>query len=183
MANMKPKTLRIRGKASYAKILGDPVTNYAKDGKEWKMDLELEGDDVLKELNKEGLKDKIKNKEGYLDGAPYMSFKHAATRLDKKTGQIVENKPIRVFDAKGQPWDTEQLIGNGSVVDVKFEVIDWGSDRIGCYIRAVRVIKLVPYMTADFDPLDEDDEFYVEVVAKGEDTPPFEDDLDDDMDI
>ena len=181
MANNKGTTLVIRGKASYAKILGEPVANYNKDGKEWKMDLEL-STDTLKELNKAGLKDSIKNKETYLDGNPYISFKQPSTRLEKKTGQIIENKPIRVVDAAGKPWDQDKLIGNGSVVDVKFDVIDWGAGRIGKYIRAVRVLQLVEYASSDFEPLSDDDEFKAAAEAEAGGVP-FDTDMDDDIDL
>ena len=34
----KNATVVLRGTAMYAKVLGDPVLNYDKDGKEWKFD-------------------------------------------------------------------------------------------------------------------------------------------------
>jgi len=35
----KPQTAVFRGKAQYAKVLGEPMLNYNKDGKEWKIDV------------------------------------------------------------------------------------------------------------------------------------------------
>ena len=49
MANSKPEIRVIRGKTSFAKILGDPMLNYNKDGREWKMDLEITDKNTLKD--------------------------------------------------------------------------------------------------------------------------------------
>ena len=50
MAN-KPQTAVFRGKAQYAKVLGEPMLNYNKDGKEWKLDLVLADKGLLAEAN------------------------------------------------------------------------------------------------------------------------------------
>lgn len=151
----KVKTVTLRGKTQYAKILGDPILNYQKDGKEWKMDFVLTGSDTVNELKKLGIADRIKSKPEYLDGAAYLTFKQ---REFKKDGS--PNKPIRVVDKSGQPWG-DKLIGNGSDVDVQFVVIDYGPGmKKGVYIRGVRVLKLVEYDKPLFDDLDENDEFY-----------------------
>lgn len=71
--------------------------------------------------------------------------------------------PIRIVDANGEPWDG-RLIGNGSIVDVKFVVKDYGvGKKKGVYIRALRVLELVPYVSQDFAPLDSDDDFFGKV--------------------
>jgi len=56
----KTQTFVIRGKAMYAKILGDPIPNYDKSGKEWKMDLQLTDKNSLKELKAAGIGDRAK---------------------------------------------------------------------------------------------------------------------------
>jgi len=181
----KPQTLVIRGKANYAKILGDPVLNYNKDGKEWKMDLLITNKDSLKELKAAGIADRIKRKEGYLDGEPFLSFKQAEYRRDG----VTKNDPIPVIDIKGSAWDDEKLIGNGSDVDVKFAVIDYGvGKKSGVYIRGVRVLNLVPYEGSGFAAISEDDEFFQNTlkVADEEFQADFDlasdsDDLDDDL--
>ena len=160
MAN-KTETFVIRGKASFAKILGEPVLNYSKDGKEWKMDLLLTNKDSLKELKAAGIANRVKRKEGYLNGEPFMSFKQAEYRKDG----VTKNEPIKVVDIKGNPWDDDKLIGNGSDVDVKFVKMDFGpGKKPGVYIRAVRVLNLVPYEGKDFAPVSEDDEFFQEAM-------------------
>lgn len=153
----KPQTLVIRGKAMYAKILGDPILNYDKSGKEWKMDLAITNKDSLKELKAAGISDRVKRKENYLDGEPFLSFKQSEYRKDG----VTPNDPIPVIDIKGKEWDDEKLIGNGSDVDVKFVVMDFGpGKKKGVYIRGVRVLNLVPYEKNDFAPISEDDEFF-----------------------
>lgn len=149
----------IRGKTSFAKIIGDPVLNYSKDGKEWKMDLKIDANTV-KEVKKMGLGDRVKQKEGYLDGAPFMTFKQ---KEFKSNGE--PNQPIKVVDVAGNPWDQNKLIGNDSVVDVKFVKVDFGpGKKLGVYPRSVRVLELVEYSPKEFDDLDENDEFYENVV-------------------
>ncbi len=146
----------IRGKTSYAKILGNPVLNYSKDGKEWKMDLKI-GKDTAKELKNYGIADRVKMKPDYLDGQPYITFKQRELRPDG-----TPNKPIAVVDIAGKPWDQNKLIGNESDVDVQFTVRDYGpGKKAGMYIRKVRVLNLVPYEGGDvLPPIDENDPFY-----------------------
>lgn len=145
----------IRGKTSFAKILGEPVLNYSKDGKEWKMDLVLDPP-VVKELKALGLSDRVKKKDDYLDGKSYITFKQRELRPDG-----TPNEPVRVVDINGQPWDHTKLLGNGTTVDVKFTVRDYGvGKKQGVYIRSVRVLDLVAYNKEEFAPISEDDEFY-----------------------
>lgn len=152
------KTVVFRGKASFAKILGEPILNYNKDGKEWKMDLELTDRTSVKEAKDLGIGDRVKQKENYLEGAPFMTFKQAELRRDG-----TPNQAITVVDPLGKPWNQNTLIGNGSDVDVKFVVMDHGpGKKHGVYIRGVRVLNLVPYERQEFEPISEDDEFYKE---------------------
>lgn len=169
-----------RGKTSFAKILGDPGLNYAKDGKEWTMDLVIDKETVKKAKGL-GISDRVKMKPDYLDGQPYMSFKQ---RELKASGQ--PNDPIRVVDIRGNAWDQEKLIGNGSDVDVKFAIVRNPGRKDGVYIRGVRVLNLVPYANRqDFDAIDEDDPFFKnlqdisETVKESEGVDSF-DELDDD---
>jgi hypothetical protein len=76
----------------------------------------------------------------------------------KKDGSKAD--PLRIVDSNNEPWNGA-LIGNGSKVDVKFVVKDYGvGKKKGVYIRAVRVLDLVPYVAQDFAPLSTDDEFF-----------------------
>jgi len=155
MASNETKTVVLRGKTSFAKILGAPVLNFSKDGKEWKMDLVLDKDTV-KEVKALGIGDRVKTKDGYLDGQPHLSFKQAELKRDG-----TPNQPIDVKDIAGKPWPENKLLGNGTDVDVKFVVMDYGpGKKKGVYIRSVRVLSLVPYEKQEFEPLSEDDPFY-----------------------
>lgn len=149
-------TVVIRGKTSFAKVLGDPVLNYSKDGKEWKTDIKID-DKVVKELKAYGVGDRIKSKDEYLDGAPFITLKQRELRPDG-----TPNKPIRVVDIKGREWDQEKLIGNDSDVDVKLRIVDYGKGKKkGMYIQSMRVLNLVPYSGGnDFEPISEDDPFF-----------------------
>ena len=163
MAN-KPQTAVFRGKAQYAKVLGEPMLNYNKDGKEWKLDLVLADKGLLAEAKKLGIGDRVKQKDDYVDGQSYMTFKQAEFKRDGTA-----NDPIKVTDILGNPWPKDKLIGNGSDVDVKFVVIDYGpGKKSGVYIRSIRVLKLVEYNKKEFDDLPEDDEFAAEAKAAAE---------------
>lgn len=150
------QTVTLRGKANYAKILESQLSpNYNKDGFEWKMDLII-SKETAKELKAYGIADRVKSKDDYVDGRPYLSFKHKELQASGK-----KNDPISIVDIKGRPWDQKVEIGNESDVDVKFSVVDFGpGKKKGVYIRSVRVLNLVPYTRQGFDPISEDDPFF-----------------------
>lgn len=148
----------IRGVANWAKILGDPVDNYAKDGKEWTMDITPDKDG-MKTIEDLGLTKKIKNKED--DRGDFIQFRQRATRLDGS-----QNRRISVSDAAGHPWPDNELIGNGSVVDVKFEFKDYGEGKHpGVYPQAVRVLDHKAYERVEFAPLAQTDPYAGKVGA------------------
>lgn len=198
MAN-KPSTLVFRGTLQYARVLGDPVLNYAKDGQEWKFDfIPNDAKGARKELVAAGgvkMNDRIRSltdSEGNprYDGAEYMSFKQNATRRDG-----TPNMPIRVEDVYGNPWPEDVLLGNGTVADVKFVVIDNGPGKFpGVYPRSIRVLDLVQYQSKEFAPIDENDPYFAKAaeaakeIAMLKGTPPqapvpVEDDLDDELPV
>lgn len=144
------------GKAHWAKILGAPVPNYNRDGNEWTVDFtpNAEGLALIHEL---GIGHKIKNKSD--EREDFIQFKQRETRPDGSA-----NFPITVVDARNRPWDPDVKIGNGSIVEVKFKVVDYGKDkaksaRYGVYPQAIRVLELVPYARQEFAPLPEDNEY------------------------
>lgn len=160
MANNDNQVSTIRGKASFAKVLGDPTLNYSKDGKEWKFDIVIDNDTV-KEIKALGIGDRVKTKDNYVDGRPHLTFKQPEFRRDG-----TPNKPIDVKDILQQPWPQDKLIGNESDIEVKFVVRDYGvGKKKGAYVRSIRVLKLVPYAGADeFEDITEDDPFYEEAL-------------------
>lgn len=155
----KPVILTIRGKASFMKLLGDPVPNFGKDGLEWKTDVQI-SPAVVKELKAAGIGKKIKQKDEYLDGQPYISFKQPEF---KRSGD--RNDPIPVVDILNDPWDQSTLIGNGSDVEIRFAVVDTGAPNKGTYLRKVRILNLIPYARKDFEEIDETDEFAAQAEA------------------
>ena len=178
MAN-KNQLVTLRGKLSFAKLLGNPVPNYNKDGNEWKTDFQISKDSI-KELKAYGVGDRVKTKDNYLDGQPFLSFKHPAL---KKDGEA--NDPIPVVDIRGAPWNDKELLGNGTDADIKFVIVDFGpGKKKGVYLRSVRILKLVPYAGGGgFDAVDEDDEFYNELLAQqGAENALEVDELNDDVD-
>lgn len=199
MARDNVTTLVYRGKLQYAKVLGDPVDNYAKDGKEWKFDfVPNDQDGATKELKGLGVGDRLRSKEKadgepLYDGAKFLSFKHRATKADGSP-----NDPIKVLTAAAKPWpNADILLGNDTVADVTFVVIDNGKGRFkGMYPRSIRVLDLVPYAKQDSAPLDESDEYFDKVAEQerqlallagsAPQTPknvPSLEDLDDDIDL
>lgn len=154
-----------RGKIYWAKVFGDPVLNYGKDGKEWKFDFEP-SEKSLAKIKEAGITDRLKeDKKGLIKG-PFLHFKQPELKKDGSP-----NIPFRVVDAQGKEWDPETLLGNGTDVDVKFDVVDYGAGKFaGVYARGIRVLRHVPYEGgAGFEPLSEDDEFFAK-----EDDDPFE---------
>ena len=162
-------TLVFRGKLQYARVLGDPVLNYNKDGQEWKFDfIPNDPEGAAAELKSAGVRDRLrvlynkgedgepdKNNPKY-DGREYMSFKQNATKRDG-----TPNVPIRVEDVYGNAWPEDVLLGNDTVVDVRFVVIDNGRGKFhGVYPRSIRVLELVPYQSKEFDAIAESDPYF-----------------------
>lgn len=141
----------IRGTLSWAKVLGAPIMNEFAKEKQWSVDVAPDAKG-LAELKRLKLKDKIKNKE---DGrGDFISFRQSEFKKDGSP-----NDPITITDAQGNPWPENKKIGNGSIGDVKFSYTDFGTTK-GNYIKAIRVLKHVPYVAQEFAPLSEDDEFF-----------------------
>lgn len=139
----------IRGKVKWAKVLGAPIMNEYAKARQWSIDVYPDAKG-LAELKRLGLTSKLKDKgEG-----KYISFRQNEFKKDGRP-----NDPIKIEDVKGNPWSQSEKIGNGSIADVKFSYTDFGSTK-GSYIKAIRVMKHEPYVTQEFAPLSEDDEFF-----------------------
>jgi hypothetical protein len=174
------KTIFIRGKAQYAKVT-EPTPNYNKDGYEWTVDLQLDEAGIA-QAKSELVPKKIKTSDKF---GKYVRFKQGTQYKDRITGEMKNRQPIAVVDAKGQPWDMTQKIGNGSLIDVKASVVDYGTGKeLGVYLQKIRVLDLVPYdgpAGEDFPELEGEDLEFAEAVV-GEDTPFEEMEMPDDDD-
>ncbi len=140
------------GIGNWMKVLGDPVDNFAKDGKEWTFDFTPDADG-LKTLKGVKLAGRIKNKDD--DRGDFMAFKQKATRRDGSP-----NRPITIVDARNRKWPEDQKIGNGSKIEVKFSVKEYGAGiQAGVYPQAIRILEHVPYERQEFAPLPEESEY------------------------
>ncbi len=161
-------TIFVSGKISWAKVLGDPVPNYNKDGREWTFELTL-NEAGIQTILQQGLADRIKGK-GYnigtkgqhKDREPFLQFKKPELNREGKP-----NQPIRIYDEDQNAWDPmlnekgqpTNLIGNDSGVDVKLDVRDYGpGKKKGVYPAAIRVTDHIPYENAgEFGAMDGND--------------------------
>jgi hypothetical protein len=143
----------IRGKAKWAKIIGEPVWGYENKHKEWSIDVYPE-DESIERLKAEGLGEKLKDKGNGL----YITFKRRDTKQDGTPTQ-----PIRVVDHHGQAWDPKQRIGNGSVVNVNFAINEYGKNQKSANILSLQVWDLVKYEGSEFPTKEEDASWEAEV--------------------
>ena len=157
--------------------------------KDWSIDVtpDKEGLALIKKL---GLSDRLRDpKEGDTREERFLTFRHNEFKADGSKAD-----PIRVVEAKGDknvPWDG-RLIGNGSDIEAKFVCKDYGVGRKkGMYLRAIRILNLVPYVSEDFAPLTPDDEFFSATEEKPTEfiklpdglEPIVDDDLNDDVPV
>lgn len=168
MATVNKTTIFISGKIMWAKVLGAPVLNYSKDGRQWSFEVELD-EKSLQTLIKNGLADRIKGK-GYKlgtkgqhkDREPFIQFRKTEFNKDGKS-----NDPIRIYDVEDNKWDPKfndqgqptNLIGNESLGDVKLSVRDYGVGKmLGVYPDAIRITEHVEYEGggSEFDAYDDD---------------------------
>lgn len=133
----------IQGKAHWAKIVGKPVGGYNKAILEWTVDVSVEK--AAKDaLAADGVKTKNKGDER----GDFITFKRKALKKDGSA-----NSNIRIVNKFGQPWGKE-LIGNGSVVNVKY-LVNESTFEGRVYkkpaVMAVQVVEHVPYEGKGFE--------------------------------
>jgi len=149
-------TVFIKGTIAWAKVLGEPVLNYNKDGKEWTF--EVEPDEAgLQKILQNGLADRVKGggynigtKGQHKDRNPFLQLKRTELNKDGEP-----NIPIRIYDNENNPWDSSKLIGNGSSADVKIDIRDYGAGKKkGVYPVAIRITNHIPYESSEFGGMD-----------------------------
>lgn len=139
------------GTIYWPKIVGDRALhdNYDGDAREWSYELVPDDTDFLKEHK---LLDRLKDKEDAKnpDKGEYLYFRKPEFDREGK-----KNDPIRIYDEDNQPWGEDRLIGNGTKVDFKLNIVDYGKGKkSGIYTAALRVTDLVPYETNEFGAMD-----------------------------
>ena len=131
----------IQGKARWFKVLGKPVDGFdpGEKNKQWEFDLIVDEATKAKILE---LNPKAKFRETK-DGETFYKW---TKRAYNKDGEA--NKPIRVVDAEGNDWDRKIMVGNDSVVNVKFNVREWDFGKkhgTSFDILAIQIWDHVPY--------------------------------------
>lgn len=170
----------IRGELNWAKVIGEPRLNTYTNEKEWSLDLTPDAAG-LKELKRLGIMNKLRDpKDNDARKERFLTLKVKETRPDKKTGGVVKNEPPKILDIQGQPWGGG-LLGNGTIADVKFRFVDYGTTK-GVYLQAIRVVKHVSYEVQEFAPISSDDEYFAEPQSGGDTpAPAVDEDMDDDI--
>jgi hypothetical protein len=158
---MADKTIVIRGKLHWAKVLGParPHTGLPKydKGPYWSVDVtpDAASRELLKKMGVDG--DKLKKAKSDKDTRKE-TFLSLKVLENKKDGG--KNKSPVVKDIYGNIWNPEIELGNETVADVKISFVDYG-DTQGLYLKAIRVLKHVPFERDDgFEELSEDDEYF-----------------------
>lgn len=145
MANKSSKVFA-SGSIQWAKIVGYKAlsNNYDGDAREWTFDFIPDDASFLKEHK---LLDRLKTDK---EGNEYLRIKKSEFTKDGE-----KNEPFRIYDSEDQPWGDERLIGNGSRVDVKLDIRDWGvGKKKSIYAAAIRVTDLVSYQSNEFAGMD-----------------------------
>ncbi len=163
------KTVYASGKVYWASIVGEQAlrTNYDGDAKEWSFEFEPEDPSFLKEHRLlDRLKDPLAYAERLEQRGEEEKAKAAREAAEGRTDYLLlkkpeldrdgnKNPPFAIYDADNQPWGEERLIGNGSKVDVKLSIVDWGpGKKKSIYCKAIRVTDHVPYESNPFGGMD-----------------------------
>lgn len=152
----------LRGELYYAKVLGAArphkgLPKYDK-GPYWSVDLIPDAKSRAL-MEEHGLTEKLRDPKDNDPAGRKQNFLSLRVLENRTDGE--KNRAPKVSDARGQAWEENKLLGNGTVADVKVKVVDYGKGvQKGVYLQAIRVLDLVPYEIVEFEPLDEDDEFF-----------------------
>ena len=159
----------ISGIAHWAKVHKPAIDQFNPDGI-YSIDVAIDSK-TKKTLNSLGLAPRVKNDED--DRGDYIKIKRNHKKKDGPT-----NTSVRVVDSTKNPIPDTVLIGNGSKVNVLFDVYDWtygGKKGVGASLKAVQVIDLVEYKK-DTDDLPNVDGGFKTTSTKG-----ATDELDDEL--
>lgn len=164
------KTVFVKGKVYWPKIVGDGALhdNYDGDAREWSYEFEPEDTAFLKEHK---LLDRLKDLNDYADKLERRGEEEKAAKVREQaagrglylnmrkpeyTKDGKKNDPIRIYKEDNTPWGDE-LIGNGTSVDAKLRIVDYGrGKKSGIYTTALRITDLVEYESNEFSGMDGD---------------------------
>jgi hypothetical protein len=140
-------TVFVKGRVFWAKIIGDKALhqNYEGTGRQWSYEFEPADTSFLKEHK---LLDRLKDKEDAKNPDKGAFLNLRKPEFDKDGNK---NDPIRVYNSDDTAWDEEVLLGNGTAVDAKLKVVDWGKGKKkSIFTTALRVTEHVPYVSNEF---------------------------------
>ena len=133
----------ISGTAYWAKVHQPHYDQYNEQGI-FSIDVTVDAK-TKKQLQDLGLGPRIKNKGD--ERNDFITIKRKYTRKDG-----TKNSAPRVVDSKKTPISPDDLIGNGSKVNVAFDTYDYnvkGNQGVGSSLKAVQVIKLIEYSPSE----------------------------------
>ena len=134
---------KISGTAYWAKVHQPHFDQYNEQGI-FSIDVTVDAK-TKKQLQDLGLGPRIKNKGD--ERNDFITIKRKYTRKDG-----TKNSAPRVVDSKKTPISPDDLIGNGSKVNVAFDTYDYnvgGNQGVGSSLKAVQVIKLIEYSPSE----------------------------------
>lgn len=140
--NAKLQTKIISGKVFWASVI-EPNTTYEP---AWQVDVCLTPA-TKKIVEGDGLT--VKNKGD--DRGDFITLKRKVLRQDGTKRQA----PV-VKDSQNNPWNG-QLIGNGSVCNIKYTPYEWsrsGKSGVSADLTAIQVVDFVGYTKDDFEAVD-----------------------------
>lgn len=148
---VKRTTVFGTGKIYWPKIVGDRALhdNYDGDARQWAFELAPDDTSFLKEHK---LLDRLKDKEDAKnpDKGEFLYLRKPEFDRDGN-----KNEPIRIYNEDNEPWPENVLIGNGTSVDYKLSIVDYGKGKkSGIYTAALRITDLVPYESNEFGAMD-----------------------------
>lgn len=177
----KRDTVYMHGKIYWPRVLPNQLhTNYNEDGRQWAFEFEPDDDGIEAIVKTHKLKDRLKDKHKK-DGDVRKNYENRDRlflylKRNEFDYEGNKNDPIRIVDAANQPWNPRTELGNGTEVDIKLQIVDYGAGKKkGIYPVALRVLDLVPFERSDFTPLPEDDKRVQEAKSKRRST--FEEDF------
>lgn len=127
----------MKGKGFWVKVLGKPHKGYDENKNEWSFDFTPDAESLVT-AKKQGILPKLRDKGD--ERGKFFTFR----RGEFKGDGVTANQPIEVVDHHGQPWNPKTLIGNGSTLNVKYNVYE-GRKGNKPIVLAIQVWDLVPY--------------------------------------